>query len=115
MRSRRSLGIDEVHGEVRPQNKIALVQKVAGRRATRWRWPATASMTRRRSQAPTSASPWAAGTDVAMSSAQVTLVKGDLRGIVRSAPGDVAGHRALTCSQNLGFALPLQRAWAYLS
>ena len=43
------------------------------------------------------------GTDVAMNSAQVTLVKGDLRGIVRArqlSEATVANMR-----QNLGFAL----------
>ncbi|RRT95045.1 copper-transporting ATPase, partial [Stenotrophomonas sp. 278] len=42
------------------------------------------------------------GTDVAMSSAQVTLVKGDLRGIVRARQLSEASVRNMR--QNLGFA-----------
>jgi Cu+-exporting ATPase len=41
------------------------------------------------------------GTDVAMNSAQLTLVKGDLRGIAPR--GAVAGHRG-NMKQNLAFA-----------
>ena len=43
------------------------------------------------------------GTDVAMSSAQVTLVKGDLRGIARARQLSEATVRNMY--QNLGFAL----------
>jgi Cu+-exporting ATPase len=43
------------------------------------------------------------GTDVAMSSAQVTLVKGDLRGIARARRLSEATVRNMV--QNLGFAL----------
>jgi P-type Cu+ transporter len=42
------------------------------------------------------------GTDVAMSSAQVTLVRGDLRGIVRARALSAATVRNM--KQNLGFA-----------
>src|SRR3546814_7043961 len=42
------------------------------------------------------------GTDVAMSSAQVTLVKGDLRGIVRAR--QLSGATVANMKQNLGFA-----------
>ncbi len=42
------------------------------------------------------------GTDVAMSSAQVTLVKGDLRGIVRAR--EVSQAAVANMQQNLGFA-----------
>jgi Cu+-exporting ATPase len=52
------LGIDEVHGEVKPADKLALVEKLQPRAAS-WRWPATASTTRRRWRRPMSASPWA--------------------------------------------------------
>ena len=48
------------------------------------------------------------GTDVAMNSAQLTLVKGDLRGIAtcaRAVGGDGAQHEA-----EPGLRLPLQRA-----
>jgi Cu+-exporting ATPase len=50
------------------------------------------STTRPHSLPPTSASRWA-GTDVAMQSAQVTLVKGDLRGIARARVLSVATVR----------------------
>ncbi len=43
------------------------------------------------------------GTDVAMNSAQVTLVKGDLRGIARASQLSAATVRNMY--QNLGFAL----------
>src|SRR3546814_6421343 len=42
------------------------------------------------------------GTDVAMSSAQVTLVKGDLRGIVRAR--SISNQTVANMKQNLGFA-----------
>ena len=42
------------------------------------------------------------GTDVAMSSAQVTLVKGDLRGILRAR--EVSEAAVANMRQNLGFA-----------
>src|SRR3546814_9505527 len=42
------------------------------------------------------------GTDVAMSSAQVTLVKGDLRGIVRAR--SISNDTVANMKQNLGFA-----------
>lgn len=43
------------------------------------------------------------GTDVAISSAQVTLVKGDLRGIVRAR--DISTATVRNMRQNLDFAL----------
>ncbi|MGH8131594.1 MAG: HAD hydrolase family protein, partial [Steroidobacteraceae bacterium] len=43
------------------------------------------------------------GTDVAISSAQVTLVKGDQRGIVRAR--EISGATVRNMRQNLGFAL----------
>ena len=42
------------------------------------------------------------GTDVAMSSAQVTLVKGDLRGIAQAR--DISAATVTNMKQNLGFA-----------
>jgi P-type Cu+ transporter len=93
------LGIDEVHGEVRPADKVALVERLraGGRRVAMAGDGINA--------APALADVGIAmgtGTDVAMSSAQVTLVKGDLRGIARArrlSETTVANMR-----QNLGFA-----------
>jgi P-type Cu+ transporter len=74
------LNIDEVHGEVKPADKLLLVEKLQ----KEGRVVAMAGDGINDAPALAKADIGVAmgtGTDVAMSSAQVTLVKGDLRGI----------------------------------
>ncbi len=97
----RALAIDEVHGDVRPQDKARLVGdlQAQGRRV--------AMAGDGINDAPALAAAdvgiaMGTGTDVAMSSAQVTLVKGDLRGILRAR--EVSEAAVANMRQNLGFA-----------
>lgn len=98
----KALGIKEVHGEVRPQDKLDLVNrlKAAGHRV--------AMAGDGINDAPALAAAdvgiaMGTGTDVAMSSAQLTLVKGDLRGIARARA--LSEATVSNMKQNLGFAL----------
>jgi P-type Cu+ transporter len=95
------LNIDAVHGELRPQDKLMLVEKLqqAGY--------IVAMAGDGINDAPALARAdvgiaMGTGTDVAMSSAQVTLVKGDLRGIVQARALSLATVRNMR--QNLAFA-----------
>ncbi len=97
----RRLGIEEVHGEVKPKDKDDLVARLqaAGR--------IVAMAGDGINDAPALARAdvgiaMGTGTDVAMSSAQLTLVKGDLRGIAAARRLSLAAVRNMR--QNLAFA-----------
>lgn len=95
------LGIDEVHGEVKPADKLALVERFQAE----GRVVAMAGDGINDAPALARADVGVAmgtGTDVAMNSAQVTLVKGDLRGIARAQALSRATVRNMR--QNLWFA-----------
>ena len=96
-----ALGIDEVHGEVRPGDKVDLVRRLQaeGHRV--------AMAGDGINDAPALAAAdvgiaMGTGTDVAMSTAQVTLVKGDLRRIVTARR--ISRDTVRNMKQNLGFA-----------
>jgi len=94
-------GIDEVHGEMRPAGKAELIARLR----TEGKRIAMAGDGINDAPALAAADVGIAmgtGTDVAISSAQVTLVKGDLRGIARAHQISVATVRNMR--QNLGFA-----------
>jgi Cu+-exporting ATPase len=98
----RRLGIDEVHGEVRPQDKADLIAKLQEQGHV------VAMAGDGINDAPALARAnvgvaMGTGTDVAMSSAQVTLVKGDLRGIARAR--ELSERTVANMYQNLLFAL----------
>lgn len=97
----KKLGIDEVHGEVKPADKLALVDRL--QREGRVVGMAGDGI----NDAPALAKAdvgvaMGTGTDVAMNSAQVTLVKGDLRGIARAR--GISQATIANMRQNLVFA-----------
>jgi Cu+-exporting ATPase len=95
------LGIDEVHGEVQPADKLRLVERLQAEGHV------VAMAGDGINDAPALARAdvgiaMGTGTDVAMNSAQLTLVKGDLRGIATACALSVA--TVANMKQNLGFA-----------
>jgi P-type Cu+ transporter len=97
----RRLGIDEVHGEVQPAAKLRLVEQLQAQGRS------VAMAGDGINDAPALARAdvgiaMGTGTDVAMHSAQITLVKGDLRGIATARALSVA--TVANMKQNLAFA-----------
>jgi Cu+-exporting ATPase len=97
-----ALGIEEIHSEMRPADKAAWINLIQGH----GKHVAMAGDGINDAPALAAATVGIAmgtGTDVAISSSKVTLVKGDLRGIARAR--QISASTVRNMWQNLGFAL----------
>jgi len=95
------LGIDEVIGEVKPADKVALVERLqaAGRRVAMAGDGINDAPALARADIGIA---MGTGTDVAMNAGHVTLVKGDLRAIARARR--ISTQTVRNMRENLGFA-----------
>ncbi len=102
------LGIEEVYGEVKPADKVALVKRLQSEVNAEGKPHKVAMAGDGINDAPALAQAdigiaMGTGTDVAMNAGHVTLVKGDLRSIARAQA--ISRQTVQNMRQNLGFAL----------